>query len=240
MYKEKKILPNGREILIYSEEDIQKRKNKKKKRTNTIEKSISDIIETVSTDMKTNDDALVVAVILCTYERVGNEGSAKTGHYGASNLLRKHIYKSSPEYVELRYMAKSGVDQTKPIHEPNLCKILHARSRKGQDDRLFNTTPQRVNDYLSQFGITSKDIRTYAANKFMEDATRGLNPKTEAEKKKSFLLALNSVSSVIGHKPATLRSMYLHDSTKEKILGVKKWEGQKEVKTSRPARSSQR
>jgi DNA topoisomerase IB len=171
--------------------------------------------------MRSNDTALAVAVILCTYERVGNETSAKNGHYGVSNLLKDHIFFSSPDYIELRYVGKSGVNQVKPIHEPSVCELIHKRSKGNKKDRLFNTTPQQVNEYLSEFGITSKDIRTYAANKFIEDATRYVQCKSNADKARLYRNAATTVAGIIGNKPATLKSMYLHDSTKEKILGDK-------------------
>lgn len=210
MYKKK--LPDGREIKIYEEHEIRRRKAKKKSRTNTLDSVINDLIDTVSSDMGKSDEAAAVALILCTYERVGNEASASDGHYGVSNLLRKHITEVHPREIVLEYVGKSGVSHRKSVKEPLLVKLLSKRTTP-KNQRIFDTTPQKINEYLKNFGITSKDIRTYAANKFMSLAA---NPRMT---KKEINESLREVAGIIGHKPATLKSMYLHDDVRKRLWG---------------------
>lgn len=217
-YTDIKILPNGRQVYIYDEDGIAKRKSIKDRKVNTIKKSISEIIESVTTDMRTGSEvATVVGLILCTYERVGNDSSADNGHFGASNLLKKHVKKTSFG-IEINYIAKSGVEQRKPVYDKEVSTaILRIIRSKNLNERIFSCTAKQVNDYLSEFGITSKDIRTYAANKFMKQALSGKVPETKTERTKVFNEKLKTVAEIIGHKPATLKSMYLSDKVKNYI-----------------------
>ena len=211
-YDKKLQLPNGRIVYVYNPAAIASRKRKKLVTTNKLEKRLSELMAAVSSDIRRNiDPALVAACILCTFERVGNAASAASGHYGVSNLERRHVINCG-DHLKLRYIGKSGVNQNKIISEPELVRIIQKRlTRLAPDARIFNCTPTEVNQYLAKFDITSKDIRTFAANKFMMDELKdGL----------SFTEALEKVAAIIGHKPATLRSMYLHDKTK-RYAGVK-------------------
>ncbi len=204
-------IPTGKTIYVYSDAEKSRRKHKKLKHCNNMTEAIDSLIETVTTDIKLGDDvACVVGIILCTYERVGNDSSARNGHYGACNLEKRHIgLGQDNSHLTLMYVAKSGVKQVKEISEPSLCKEILKRARKiAFTDRIFNCTPAQVNKYLAAFGITSKDIRTFAANKFMVEEMR--------KSGSVFKNSLNTVAKIIGHKPATLKSQYLHDKVKEK------------------------
>lgn len=203
---------NGSVVTIYSKIEIDKRNAKKKSRSNALDRVINDLILSVSSEMKHSDTAAAVALILCTYERVGNDSSALTGHFGVSNLLRSHIKKCSKYEATLEYTGKSGVKQVKIVREPFLVELLYSR-RNPKNNRIFETSPKRINEYLSKFGITSKDIRTYAANKFMKISTNPRMCKKEINER------LKSVAGIIGHKPSTLKNMYLHEDIRRKLWG---------------------
>lgn len=219
-YEDIKILPNGRQVYIYDEDSIYDRKSQKNSRVKIIKRDIKLIIEQVKSDIKSGSEAAaVVGLILCTYERVGNDSSASFGHYGASNIEKRHVKPCKDGYI-IEYVAKSGVNQRKPVTDEIMVKELKSRcSRIKSNDRIFNCTPKQVNDYLKQFNITSKDIRTFAANKFMADALIS-SPigQTKTARNKVFKEKLNEVAEIIGHKPSTLRSMYLSDQLKQNYL----------------------
>ena len=220
-YIDIRVLPNGREVYVYDEESLQDRKDHKDEKIATIKKQISRILKEVRSDIKDGSEpAVVVGVILCTYERVGNEASASTGHYGASNLEKRHA-RIVKDGIDLKYIAKSGVEQNKIVREPAVVEALKKRlSGKISTDKIFSCTPKQVNDYLKdKFDITSKDIRTFAANKFMADALVS-EPihETKTARNRVFNSKLKEVSEVIGHKPSTLKSMYLSDSLKRNYL----------------------
>lgn len=219
-YTEIKTLPSGRDVYIYDEDGIAARKNLKDKKIAKIKKSIKEIVEVVSNDIKSgSDEAIVVGLILCTYERVGNDQSADNGHFGASNLEKRHVEVSHDKII-LRYIGKSAVNQEKVISDPLIVKSISERiKRKKSTDRIFDCTAKQVNDYLSQFGITSKDIRTFAANKFMTAALASAgSAETKTARSKIFKENLDIVAGIIGHKPATLKSMYLSDKVKSEYL----------------------
>lgn len=226
-YTEKLVLNSGNVVYKYSEKSLAARKKKKVTRTKNIRKSVSDIISAVSSDILSrsksiSDPAAVVMLILCTYERVGNDLSASEGHFGASNLEKHHVTKRNG-YIELDYIAKSGVRQIKPVHEPILVDFILKRINcLQQHDRIFQCSPQQVNDYLDKFDVTSKDIRTFAANRFMSDELKSLGKshelKTKTQRHAIFRNALDNVAVVIGHKPATLKSMYLSDKLKNSYI----------------------
>lgn len=219
-YSEIKVLENGRRIYVYDQKAIEKRYGKKDKKIGSIKLDISNIISTVQDDIRNGSEpAVVVGLILCTYERVGNEESAANGHYGASNLEKRHA-KTVDGGVLLDYIAKSGVRQNKFVSDPLVVGAIVSRMKgKKPNERLFSCTPRQVNAYLDQFGITSKDIRTFAANKFMSDALRS-EPKCDrpSERKRVFAEKLKEVANVIGHKPSTLGSMYLTPSLKKNYV----------------------
>ena len=219
-YEDIKVLENGRKIYIYGNSAIEKRINKKAKKVRTIKSEISEILSQVSQDINAGSEpALVTGLILCTYERVGNDESANSGHYGASNIEKRHIKKSKNGII-LDYIAKSGVHQTKQVFDPLISsEILIRLKGKSDNDRVFSCTARQVDAYLSKFGITSKDIRTFAANKFMADALRGEPSRDrQPDRRRAFSAALASVAQVIGHNPQTLSSMYLTPSLKKNYL----------------------
>lgn len=219
-YKDIIVLDNGRQVYVYDEKAINKRTVKKNSKISIIKSDLNDIIDRVIRDIQMGiEPAAVVGLILCTYERVGNDASAANGHYGASNLERHHVKKSKNGLI-LDYMAKSGVHQRKEVSDPLIVSEIERRiARKKPNDRIFSCTPKQVNDYLSQFNITSKDIRTFAANKFMSDALRSA-PKYDKQydRRRVFAQKLKEVAEVIGHKPQTLNSMYLTPALKKNYV----------------------
>ena len=230
-YKDKILLDTGNIVYTYEKEDLAARKRKKITKTNRLKRTLDDLINKVTSDIKNRDPsvsepALVVSIILCTYERVGNEASADNGHYGITGLERRHLLDRG-DHIILKYVGKSAVSHNKPIFEPGVVRVLQKKIKSLRpSERVFNCTPLQVNSYLSEFGITSKDIRTFAANKFMRDELKTLSHGQNLDKKSSrhaiFNSALNTVAEMIGHKPTTLRTMYLHDSLKQQFLELGK------------------
>jgi DNA topoisomerase IB len=219
-YTDIKVLDNGRKVYLYGNSAIKSRFAKKDKKLSSIKSEIGEIISRVRQDISNGSEpALIVGLILCTYERVGNDESASAGHYGASNLEKRHVSKLN-DGIMLDYIAKSGVHQNKIVTDSLIIKEISRRLvGKSSKDRIFLCTPKQVNDYLSKFGITSKDIRTFAANKFMSDALLS-SPKhdRQSDRRRVFGEKLIEVSQIIGHNPKTLSSMYLSPSLKKNYI----------------------
>lgn len=240
-YKEKKKVRSedgGKTtVYVYSERQVQHRNREKAKRLEKLSKSIRDLRAKVKRDLRSDDPekkltALAVSLIDATYERVGNEESASgkstqdgKKHFGVTGWKRKHV-SFKPNAVFIKYMGKSGVQQEKQVTDATVRKALRDayEAIEDKDDDLFvwdggKVTPEKVNNYLSQFNITSKDLRGWHANDEMRRALKEVRNKGSklAEDKKErtkqlkaeFKKALEEVAQIVGHESSTLRQQYL-------------------------------
>jgi len=228
--KKKVKTQKGDEAIIYeySEGQVQHRNREKAKRVEKLRKNIDKLRRQVTGDLDSKDPdirlaALAVALIDETYERVGNEGSAKEGHFGVTGWKVKHI-KFSQGKATLSYVGKSGVKQTKTVTNSKALKVLKdAVKGKGPDDDILcdgddcRITASHVNEYLEPFGITAKDLRGLHANEEMRTRLKaerkGKLPEDkkerEAKLEEEFKRALGGAAKAVGHEPSTLKSQYL-------------------------------
>ena len=193
---------------------------------NKLLKQVSD--DLLSKDEKTALTALVVRIIMRTSERVGNDESAKNGHFGVTGLQAKHIKEVDRKGdITLSYIAKSGVVQNKYVDIGTLAtRLLIPLTKRPGNQQLFQTldgtriTNRTVNTYLSQFGVTAKDIRCYNCNKLMLQSLRlgGKNLNTATERKRFFMEKLRNVAAFIGHGAPTLRKHYLIQSIETQFI----------------------
>jgi len=235
----KKVKTDGGEMTVYeySDRQIAHRDKKKAERIEKLRKSIGKLRTRVKKDMKSSDPetsmtALVVALIDETHERVGNDGSAKDGHFGVTGWKKKHVSFGSGG-VTIAYTGKSGVDHEKKVTDAGIKQALRnayeACDKDGDD--LFSgdwgsVTAEKVNGYLEQFDITAKDLRGHGANTIMREklkkVRKGKLPedKKEREKqlKKEFKSALEETAEAIGHTPKMLEDSYLTPGTAEAYL----------------------
>ena len=214
--KKKKFVP---EILTPAQKASRQRK--KNNGVATLAKNMSRLQKRVSSDLSSSDEeikltAAAVKTMLDTSERVGNKASAKSGHHGVTGLKRNHIKKGGGS-IKLKYTGKSGMKHEKELKDKRVLKAMEA----GTDNNLFKTqagkevTNTMVNSYLKEFGITSKDIRGYNANKFMSQKLSGLGGGDEKERKDKFLRALEEIAEKVGHTPSMLRNSYLNPSMED-------------------------
>ncbi len=242
-YKSKKKVKtkDGDDMVVYeySDRQIANRDKKKAERIDQLTKSIGKLRTKYKKDLTAKDPetrltALVVALIDDTYERVGNEESAKDGHFGVTGWRKKHVSFGSGG-ATIKYVGKSGVKHEKTVSDPAIKKALKSAhdDAKKDSDGLFSwdggkVTATAVNEYLESFDITAKDLRGFHANREMQEALRAARSKgkklpedkKEREKllKKEFLKALDNVAETVGHEPSTLRSQYLVPSLEESYM----------------------
>jgi len=228
-YKSKKKDEDGNVHYEYSDRQVANRHNEKAERVENLRKDMGDLRKKIRTDLSSKDSkvrlpALAAALIDETCERVGNDTSAKEGHFGVTGWRKKHLSFSKGEAV-FKYVGKSGVDHEKRVTTAPVVRILRelAKGKSGDDclfsDGEFTLKSKDVNDYLSEFDITAKDIRGFRANQEMcralkEQRRRGPKlPKARKERdkilKEEFAEALEEVADIVGHEKATLRSDYL-------------------------------
>lgn len=240
-YKSKKKVKtqDGGDMTVYeySDRQIANRNKKKAEQIEKLRKSIGKLRKRVNKDLTAEDPkkkltALAVALMDHTYERVGNEGSAKDGHFGVTGWKKKHVTFGSGG-VTIKYVGKSGVKHEKKVTDASIKKALKAAidSCKGED--IFSgddcsVSAGDVNEYLEPFDITAKDLRGFHANREMQDRLKAIRAKgkdlpedkKDREKllKKEFLAALDETSEAVGHEASTLRSQYLVPGLEESYM----------------------
>lgn len=238
-YKQKKQTEKGNTVYLYSERQVAHRNRKKAERLEKLKTSIKKLRSKIKRDLRSSDpekllNALTVGLIDHTYERVGNEASAKGGHFGVTGWRKKHVSFGS-DGTFIKYVGKSGVKQKKKITDAGIKKALRDAYEACDDSGscLFQweggkVTPEGVNEYLKEFDITTKDIRGLHANREMEDrlkkarsAGKALSTDKKARQKQlktEFLKALDETSVAVGHEASTLRSQYLVPGLEETFL----------------------
>jgi DNA topoisomerase IB len=237
-YKGKKKTDQGNTIYLYDKKHVEKRTKKKVTQVNKLQDAFGDLRKTYRKDLRSKDmdtklTALAVALMDVTYERVGNTGSAKDGHFGVTTWRRRHFTFKNDGTATVKYVGKSGVSHKKTIKDKGVVKVLKDLCKgKGKEDCALSdgtlfARSAKVNKYLKPFGITAKDIRGFHANRLMKMKLRQLkkelnrsgdaNTRRKARKDK-FKEALNWVANEVGHQASTLRSQYLSPNLEEDFV----------------------
>ena len=171
-------------------------------------------IDLYSPDEKDRITALIVRTMLNTSERIGNEESASNGHFGITQFKKNHV-KELGNRIKLNYVGKSGVEHDKDFSCPITAQLLK-KLRIRNNEFIFTTEdgfrirPDRVNRYLKQFDVKSKDIRGFNANRMMVLELNRIGKVTEEKARpKVFNAALRKIAERIGHGAPTLRKHYL-------------------------------
>lgn len=168
----------GRTQYSYNQEFKEKREDKK---LNNLKKFIlinNKLDKKINCDLKqtTNIKNKLIATILklmkiCNF-RIGNESYEKEyGSIGLTTLKKKHIQFKSDKVV-IEFTGKKGVLNNCTFKHPMLQKILSLLCNKNkylfsyydEDKILRNINNNDVNEYLSEFDITNKDLRMTNAN----------------------------------------------------------------------------
>ena len=253
-YQKKKEVPKAdgkgtTTVYEYGPGQVSHRNREKAKRVEKLRGSMGKLRTKYRKDLTAKDPqtrltALAVALIDLTYERVGNEGSAKdNGHFGVTTWQADHV-KVNGGKATITYTGKSGVKHKKTVSDAKVVSALKAALKgKGKGDQVLcegdecTIKASDVNAYLKEFGVTAKDIRGLHANEEMRTALAEIRkagpdlPTARKEKdailKDEFAKALEQAAEAVGHEPSTLKSQYLvpgleksylHDGTVMKRL----------------------
>ena len=235
-YKDKKEVPKSdgkgtTTVYEYGPRQIAKRDKEKAVRIEALRKKLGDLRKKARTDLTAKDpDTRLTALAVClmdeTYERVGNEKSAKEGHFGVTNWTVDHVTLSD-KAATIKYTGKSGVKHEKKVTNSRAVAALRkAIKGKGKGDKVLcdgdecDILAKDVNAYLKPYEITAKDIRGLHANEEMKHHLKAQRkagpsdlPKSRKEKDKilkaEFKAALELAAAAVGHEGSTLRSQYL-------------------------------
>jgi DNA topoisomerase-1 len=163
----------GRKQYIYSQKHKDSRHSKRSKIVSKVNKCISKILTKITRDLSSSSSnieerecaAIVMLILLCNF-RIGTESYAKEyKHYGITTLQPKHL-KFTPTKLHISFIGKKGIQNTSSIENRKLIKFIkNLYKQNKKDGRIFTVTSSIVNDYLSQFVITCKELRTWNANK---------------------------------------------------------------------------
>jgi len=226
--KKKVKTQDGDEMTVYeySDRQVADRNRKKAERLAKLEKAIGKLRSKVNKDLSTSKAALIVGLIDATFERIGNPGSAKDGHFGVSEWRKKHVTFSGGS-ATVKYIGKSGVEQHKTVTDSKLVKALKSAYDGAESEELFgDVVAGDINAYLKEFGVTAKDLRGFHANREMRErlkanrkGTLPSDPKKREKKlKDEFAKALEETAGAVGHEPSTLRSQYLVPGLEEDFM----------------------
>lgn len=165
--------------------------------------------------------ALVVRLIDTGFFRVGSERYAKDNEtYGICSLRRRHIHLTKSEAV-IEFISKRQVPWKKRVADHVAIDILNQLvSLPGESDTALFVFLERgetvpvtsniVNRYLSRFGMTAKDLRTYHATRLVAEKLLGDGePKTDKEHRRRVALAIQETAHELGHTPGICRRNYV-------------------------------
>ena len=213
-------------------DNLKERWEKKRIAIYTLKDNIDKLKRKIRIDLSNDNEkekltAAIIKIMLNTSERIGNQSSAENGHFGVTQFRKKHI-EVIGNAIHLKYIGKSGVQQDKTFSDEKTANILSELKRR-KHAYLFTTADgfkiqnDRVNRYLSQFDITSKDIRGYNANRYVIAELQKLGIiKEEKMRPRTFNMVIKKIAEKIGHKPATLRGQYLLPEIKESFYATGK------------------
>ena len=211
-------------------EVIEARWKKKKDQIHELGNNISRLRLNVSKDLKNTEDeklfltALIIAIIDRTGERIGNNDSARVGHFGVSGLRKRHI-KIDGNQVTLKYRGKSGVDQEKTFSSEKIAKGLKQAIKNSPDKRVFTTTEgqwigsDQVNRYLSTYSVSAKSLRGFYVNQAMVQKLQSMEiPEKEKDRKRLFTKTCKSVAANVGHGSGTCKKHYIVPELPEQYI----------------------
>lgn len=213
-------------------EELEKRWHKKKEHISKMADTIKRLRLNITKDIKGDDErirltALAIAVMDKTAERVGNSDSEQNGHFGITGFKKSHV-SIDGNTVRLNYVGKSGVEHEKQFSDELIASELKKAIKYSDCEFVFCTNDgfrvksDKINRYLSEFGVTAKDIRGYSANRWIIDKLNKIEPndigETEAKRKRKFNKVLKFVAGKVGHGASTLRNHYMTPELEEEFV----------------------
>jgi len=235
-YVSKKVV-NDSVVYEYSDKHLRNRLKKKRSAIKKLNSEMSRIRKRYKKDMASSDlqvrnTALAVAIIDEIHERVGNKANVNTG---VTSLKKKHVSVRGNK-VKFNYVGKSGMTQSKELTSPQIASTLKVvlKDKKpsayvfdfDSDGQSMSISPKEVNVFLSDFNITAKDMRGYAANRLiyeeLKKVRKGRLPKDVDDKskqlKEELAAAIDIVAERVGHTSSTCKNQYIMPEIIESFL----------------------
>ncbi len=143
--------------------------------------------------------------------RVGNERSARTGHYGATTLAADHVDEDG--YVALTYVAKGGKHRSVVIEDEQLGDILeiladHDEERlftyDGPDSETTTVSASDVNSVIATVAgpsFSAKDFRTWGGSR------QAIEARVQG---REIVESVDLAAAALGNTRTVARSSYIH------------------------------
>lgn len=166
--------------------------------------------------------ALVITIIDNTGERVGNNKSADKGHFGVTGFEKNHIQVIGNK-IHLDYIGKKGVPHKTSFNNERIARAIKKAMKNTpktldgkKNECIFISSDgvcindDKANDYLKEFGITTKVLRGYFSNSMLIKKLSALPIDSDTKKrKKVFNASAKTVALLTGHTPHTMRTHYM-------------------------------
>jgi DNA topoisomerase IB len=212
---------DGVVVYRYTKEHDQQQADAKFARVAEIEKHIDEARHKISVDLtskdpKTRELATIASLIDQHCIRMGGQPEEeRTGSRGASTIRAEHVFHPTDGSTRLMFPGKSGVRWSVTVSDPKVVQNINdAAERKGLGERLFNASPQRVNDYVrAKLGMetSAKDFRTFHATRIVRaELKKAPAPQDRKECDANVKRAIERAADVLGHSPAVCRESYVN------------------------------
>ena len=228
-FTEKRVTPKGNVQYVYDEETTEQAKIAKFRRVVNLAKQLPSLIEDLQVALAKGDTprekvvAAIVALIDRCHFRIGtDEYAERHGTFGVTTLRPEHVTVSGSE-VRFQFIGKKQVPWDKTVTDPDLAEFIEHLAAESHGDRLFwyyrdgkqyPIKASHVNAFLSKYGVTAKDLRTYHATKAMFEALKAASrpanapPLTKREVTARLKSAFNK-ARYNGATPAVCKTSYV-------------------------------
>lgn len=220
----------GRRQYLYHEEWRRARDEEKHDRVLDLAEKLPEVRARIQDDLTVpglgRDRVLAGALRILdrgVFRTGGEEYAEENDSRGVATLLRKHVCLRGDELL-FEFPAKSGVERSAVIRDPELARLIAALRRgRSDDERLFayrNGTGERrelrahdVNDRFKQLAgeeFTVKDMRTWTATVLAAAEFAGREPpRSERALRRSESGVMRAVAEQLGNTPAVARRSYV-------------------------------
>jgi DNA topoisomerase-1 len=238
----------GRKQYIYSQNMKEKREDKKYCKLVKMSLNISKLEKKVKLDLLKDNytkEKLIAVIIkimnLCNFRCGNKKYEEKYGSHGLTTLHKKHISIKKNETI-IDFIGKKGIVNNCIINNKEvnaIIKKIYNMSSKS-DPYLFSINNGKdenikidvndLNEYLQQFDVTSKDLRTWNANiiflKNLKNIMKQFNSdnydnKTEKQqlniRKKTIRLAIKNTATALHNTPYVCKNSYIYKNIVEHI-----------------------
>ncbi len=252
IYLDQKVLATGidnagRKQYIYNEDSKKEREMKKHKKLTKLSNNILTLKRKINSDLNINEFnknkliALVLKIMdLCNFRGGNKIYEKKYGSYGLTTLHKKHLSITNKE-LKIDFIGKKGVQNNCIIQNKNIQNIVKkVYNLSNKDDPyIFSITYKNenikitmndLNNYLKQFHVTCKDLRTWNANiLFLKNFKKIINNNINESyyqlsddkrlklRKKFCRDAIKETSLSLHHTPTICKSSYIFKNILEKI-----------------------